>query len=131
MEEAKYENQEESLVDDIIYSGKHQLPVVGQVRPTKTEDGFNLPENKDIVFDIVRDVEFILVRVLPAPGPSQEASAQPWRNIREKLVNKEFHVPAGYEEKLKFVLQCRDKARRYTVVSQVHIFVFLLLKKKV
>ena len=107
-------------VDELLFT-KHKLPTVARVERNQEDDGVctSLPWNTDIVFDVVRDVEFIRARMLN-PANKREDDFHEYDNDFGE--NREILIPAEFDRKLKFV---QTEPKVYTYVSQVFVSLYL------
>lgn len=122
MAENVYENSETCSVNEILFT-KHNLPVVAKVIGSHGEARTGLPTDKDIFLDVVRDVEFIRVRLLDTTDVHYEEVDIGEGYVNVLGSNKEFLIPAGYDGKLKFV---QTDSKTYTTIAQVLQFFCLI-----
>lgn len=101
-------------LDDVLYSNKHSFPVSVKASTNDNTDVI-VPKDKDILLDVVRDVEFIRVRV---PESQKGDADSPHDSESKCLNNKEFLIPSGYCGKLQFT-QLTNARKTYKRISEV------------
>lgn len=107
-------------LDGVLYSNKHSFPVSVTASTNDNTDVVIVPKDKDILLDVVRDVEFIRIRVLE----SQKGDADSPHDSKSKcLNNKEFLIPSGYGGKLQFI-QLTNTRKTYKRISEVILYLF-------